>query len=350
MALSEIYVDPSIAADSGTGTIGDPFGDLEYAIEQTTFDTTNGTRVNIKAGTAEVLAANLATAMADTVTTVAWAPTSAAPCVFQGYTAVAGDGGIGEISGGGSVPIIENATQSDVHLKDLKLGNVGANHVIRLDNFCSLVRCEIHTNTGSGLNAVLMDNYNEIMECYFHDCEDPAGNVINTNTICVIAYNYFINNDVTSGTIVDADGSRVENNIIVITEADNSGIVALNNGSIRNNSIYNSTGAGTGAGIKTNDTTHQGVIEGNLVEGFAGAGGVGIEYTNDVVFHSRGNSVYNCTTAYSTGSGAELLIDEDNETLTASPFTDAANGDFDPVDTGNVREGSLPNVIGGGFV
>ena len=46
MAFSEVYVDPSIAADSGTGTIGDPFGDLEYAIEQSTFDTTNGTRVN----------------------------------------------------------------------------------------------------------------------------------------------------------------------------------------------------------------------------------------------------------------------------------------------------------------
>ena len=55
MALTEIYVDPSIAADSGTGTIGDPFGDLEYAIEQTTFDTTNGTRLNVKAGTDDFL-------------------------------------------------------------------------------------------------------------------------------------------------------------------------------------------------------------------------------------------------------------------------------------------------------
>ncbi len=54
MALTEIYVDPAIAADSGAGTEGSPYGDLEYAIEQETFDLTNGTRVNIKAGTDEL--------------------------------------------------------------------------------------------------------------------------------------------------------------------------------------------------------------------------------------------------------------------------------------------------------
>ena len=43
---TELYVDPSIAADSGAGTIGDPYGDLEYCIEQETFDLTNGTRIN----------------------------------------------------------------------------------------------------------------------------------------------------------------------------------------------------------------------------------------------------------------------------------------------------------------
>ena len=44
MAITEVYVDPSIAGDSGVGTIGDPYGDLEYAIEQETFDTKKCTR------------------------------------------------------------------------------------------------------------------------------------------------------------------------------------------------------------------------------------------------------------------------------------------------------------------
>lgn len=55
MALTEVYVDPSIAGDSGAGTVGDPYGDLEYALEQVTRDATNGDRFNIKAGTDEIL-------------------------------------------------------------------------------------------------------------------------------------------------------------------------------------------------------------------------------------------------------------------------------------------------------
>ena len=123
MAISEIYVDPSIAADSGTGTIGDPFCDLEYAIEQTTFYTTNGTRVNVKAGTDEVLAAVINTAMADTGTTVAWVPAIAAQMIVQGYTAAAGDGGIGGISGGGSIGIM--TTDQFVSFIDMHLHNCG---------------------------------------------------------------------------------------------------------------------------------------------------------------------------------------------------------------------------------
>ena len=99
MAITEIYVDPSINADSGTGAIGTPYGDLEWAIEQATFDTTNGTRINIKAGTAEILAASLDTALNSASPSAAWVPTPTAQLIFQGYTTAAGDGGKGDIDG-----------------------------------------------------------------------------------------------------------------------------------------------------------------------------------------------------------------------------------------------------------
>ena len=123
MALTELYVDPSIAADSGAGTIGDPYGDLEYCLEQEDYDLTNGIRVNIKAGTDEVVAAELSVAMASTAApgkSVAWVPTQAAPCVFQGYTTAAGDGGKGGISGGGSVSIYSDTALDFVHFVDLQ--------------------------------------------------------------------------------------------------------------------------------------------------------------------------------------------------------------------------------------
>lgn len=87
MALTEIYVDPSIAGDSGAGTIGDPYGDLEYAIEQITFDTSNGNRINIKAGTDEVLAVELGAAISG----ASISPSETAPLIFQGYTTTAGE-------------------------------------------------------------------------------------------------------------------------------------------------------------------------------------------------------------------------------------------------------------------
>jgi hypothetical protein len=56
--MADIYVDPSINANTGTGTIGDPYGDLQYAITSTT-QGTSGDQFNIKSGTAEVMAGSL---------------------------------------------------------------------------------------------------------------------------------------------------------------------------------------------------------------------------------------------------------------------------------------------------
>ena len=108
MPITEVYVDPSINFDSGTGTLVDPYGDLEYAIREETFDLVNGTRLNIKAGAVETLVAPLNTSFADTSVSIAWpiGATGTPSVTLQGYTATAGDGGQGDISGGGLVSIL----------------------------------------------------------------------------------------------------------------------------------------------------------------------------------------------------------------------------------------------------
>ena len=50
-ALTQYYVDPAINANSGTGTIGDPYGDLQYALNTLTRDPTDGDQINVKATT-----------------------------------------------------------------------------------------------------------------------------------------------------------------------------------------------------------------------------------------------------------------------------------------------------------
>jgi hypothetical protein len=343
MAISEIYVDPSIAADSGTGAISDPFGDLEYAIVQTTFDTTNGTRVNIKAGTEEVLAATLKTSLADTSVSAAWITSTAARLVFRGYTAAAGDGGIGSISGGGSVTILTDAAgRNYTSFIDLKLHNTGAYASIAMNDYCNLIRCEIHNTQGCYLG-----DYSRIMGCHIYDTGAPAARVEDYG---LIAFNVI---DTVTGTHTASRaielygaGNTVYRNIIKV-DGGTAGILCNRSSYFLNNSIYSA--GGTGSGFSNVGANSGGlVVMSNIVEGFSGSGGVGFNFgtsgTSLAVY--SGNSAYNNDTNYV----APALFTEfddfgDNEALAASPFTDPANMDFSPIDTGSVKEGSAPNAF-----
>ena len=340
MALTEIYVDPSIAADSGTGTIGDPFGDLEYAIEQTTFDTTNGTRVNIKAGTDEVLAAELDAALADTVTTVAWTPSRTAPLVFQGYTTAAGDGGVGGIDA--NTGHILSTTRAYIQLRDLHLHNVNATYAVQFAGaYCGIINCEINNVTGI---AVSFAAGGLVKRCYIHDVSSTG---INCNS--GIVSECFLKNGTKSfsnAILSSSVYSQIRNNIISISGATN-GITGNLLLSVRGNSIFSVNGTGTG--ILGGGSANIGDLTNNVVEGFSGAGGAGIDLSaaNVTVYSYGGNSVYNCTTDF-TAVGNQIYYDwGGSETLTASPFTDPLNNDFSPVDTGSVKEGAVPQTLAG---
>jgi hypothetical protein len=345
---SEIYVDPAINADSGTGTSGDPFGDLEYAIEQTTHDTTNGTRVNIKAGTDEVLAAALQTALADTVTTPAWVGFKTAPIIFQGYTTTAGDGGKGGISGGGSVGIMNGAVLDYVLFVDLHLHNCGSQAIIDLDNFCSVINCELDNTTGDGIH---LDADGLISGCYLHNIGGVGAELLNTG---LVTFCYFLNetNDFSAAITLTTD-SFADRNLIKIDGASD-GIRLGDKSSASHNSIWSN--AGTGKGFVPTAANKLIIhLLNNLVEGFSGAGGVGFDLSTSgtAIYLYGGNAAYDNTTEYSAPNDyviLELGGAASNETLSASPFTDAANGDFSPVNTGNVKEGSLPADFADGAI
>lgn len=345
MAITEIYVDPSIAADSGLGTLVSPYGDLEYAIEQETFDTTNGTRINIKAGTDEILAAALQTALADTSVSIAWVPTEAAPLVFQGYTSAAGDGGIGGISGGGSVGVMTDAVLDYVNFIDLHLHNCGAANVLDLDNYCSVIRCEVDNTTGSGISV---DSLCLVSQCYVHNTNGSAIAIVTG----MANYNRVENGTNKFSTAISSSNAFVERNIIKIDGSTSGILLIADTGGINHNSVWSD--GGTGFGIRLNPSTITISVMNNLVEGFSGTSGLGYDMDGAAVGIKvyGGNSAYNNETNYTAPSNhvvQQLGGASSNETLTASPFKDAANGDFSPVDTGSVREGALPQVFGGGF-
>jgi len=337
-APNEVYVDPSLAADSGTGSIGDPYGDLEFALESVT-PNANGDRINIKAGTDEVLEFAL-----DIVVDYG-TPTLTAPLIFQGYTTAAGDNGKGGISGGGSVSITNLVTLDFVHFIDLHLHNCGSANIVGLDNDCSVLRCELNNTSGAGIDV---DDRCLIMGNYLHDIGD---NGIFAGSGSLISSNFLENGTKTFNRAIRAgQGACVYRNIISVGSNTDGINISGNSCNVINNSVWSN--AGTGQGIVANNTRMALAVLNNLVEGFSGTGGVGFEFSGagTAVGVYAGNSAFDNATEF--GAPNDFTLDDwkgaGNETLSASPFTDAAAGDFNPIDTGAVKEGSLPDTFGEG--
>lgn len=315
---TQIYVDPAIAADSGTGTIGDPYGDLQYALNTATRDATNGDQFNVKAGTSEILAAALSWTTYGT-------PTATAPCIIRGYTSAANDGGQGVVSGNGSVACITSSALDHIKLIDMRFTNCGGNLIISLDANILMLNCEIDTGTNGG--AILGGN-SHVINCYFHNTTSTGVQLGNGS---VAAFCTFRNetNDFVRGVHINNTNCAVIFNLFDLDGAS----VGINvNGStqfIAFNSIYSN--GGTGKGIANATSTHTDVvIINNTVAGFSGAGGMGIQITSQNANLYGYNLAYNNTTNYSITGDVNVDLGN-NDTAGAIPFVDAPNDDFDPI-------------------
>lgn len=310
---NDYYVDPSLNANSGTGTLGNPFGDLQYALNNITRSTTVGDQINIKAGTAEVMSSAITLATYGTPTT---------SLIFAGYTSAANDGGVGEITFGGTNANVFAATYNQVHLKSMKVGNFGTGNLNMGGTNCSVLLSEIHTFSG---NATITGN---LVASHIHTHTGAAFCVILNNTV---AYGNLIRSQAPRGLYGNGSGVQAIGNVIVNSAAGTNGIEVFSVGSgnvVLNNSIINTT-AGTGAGIVLTSTTHanQTTVANNIIQGWSGAGGAAIKFTSSTrpVAMIRNNRWFNCTSGI---SGSDYLMEMDNSSLAASPFTDVANLDF----------------------
>jgi hypothetical protein len=350
MALTELYIDPSIAADSGAGTVGDPYGDLEYCLSATAgeaFDTTNGTRINIKSGTAEVLSAPLD--LSDFTT--GGGPSQTAHLIFQGYTAAADDGdwdaqtGIGAIGCDGNT-MFASQTYDFMHFRHLEIfGKAGAGYtyLIDIDDYCTFVECELHTH--SGTDALLRLNLaGMVIRCHFHTVTSAEMCLYIQSAGLTVMHSYFdlVGSSATVAIYAAGYGQAIIGNIIRV-DGSGSGIQMPCRSSVcANNSIHSA--GGTGDGIKGYTSySSPAYIGNNIIEGFSGSGGNGFDASTVTGLYTvfANNYVTNCETNYSAvpvyhdDGGNEDIAD-------TTAFTDADNENFTPVDTGNVKEGSWP--------
>lgn len=322
MALTHYYVSPASGNDTtGNGTIGTPWATVQKALNTITRNATDGDQINVQAGGTDTLGAALTLATYGT-------PTAAAPLIIRGYTSAADDGGVGVISGGGSYGIINNGTGIDyLHLWDLRLTNCGGNYVVGyLKNYSSIVNCEVDGSTSS--HGILVNGTVLVERCYVHDV---AGHGIYVASGALVRHCYITSYGATSAHYalsLEAPNARAHFNIVRATDVDVNGIYGNGAGCECFGNIIRAAANGTGKGINVTAQTNV-VIANNIIEGFSGSGGVGLAFNSAAVcalYHS--NAFYNNATNVS-GTPKIVGVTGNNDTLSASPFVDAANGDFD---------------------
>jgi hypothetical protein len=337
MAVTNYFVDPAINANSGTGTIGDPFGDLQYALNNVTRNSTDGDMFHIKAGTAEVLTADLSLATYGT-------PTAAAALYFQGYTATAGDGGIGEISGGGSVGIYDlgnNASKTFLHFWDMKLGNCGAARILSLGATCSLVNCEVHTSTAT--LAVNVTGGFRAVGCLFRDISGTSNVSISSGEGSFV-YCVFRSSGGTQVLNATSSGFVTVVGCVFDLSTDTSLSGSLATGTYVGNTFYTAAANTLGLLRTGSNSNSAAVVVNNVVVGSSGTGGIGYQLETAQAIHG-GNAYYNNTTNQSASATNKAAYElKAPLSLGANPFVDAANDDFNLATGSTAIEAAWPSA------
>jgi hypothetical protein len=313
MAATDYYVDPGATVDTGSGTLGSPWAPrssgkaaVQHALDTITRDTTNGDRINIKSGTNDVLNASLDFTNYGT-------PTSVAPIILQGYTSSQADRGVGVIDGNATYSVYDSTTFDFLHLIDLEITNSGSNVLFRTDdyNYWENVKFSSCTNA----IGAYFGNLNAAINCFFEDLTGDFGFNIGAQNFAGWCYS-----DNIGLTDLGSLWGYGLFNILYLGSDTTFGQIYLGSDdqvACIHNTVYNS--ASVAAGISASRDAWMHLFHGNVVEGFSGAGGEGIDVssmtTNDGS-HLEYNVVNNCTTAYVDAD--HWVVERDNETGSAS--------------------------------
>jgi hypothetical protein len=345
VARTEYWCDPAIAGDSGTGTEVDPYGDLQYALNQITRDATNGDIIHVKAGTAEVLAAKISLASYGAL------PGQDVGLAICGYATTAGDGdietgtGMAEIDCNGFAFIGEGTT-TGLHLINLKVHNCGANAAIRNSSASTVTECEIYDCD----TAVFSGTDTAVYHCHIHDITGAQGVHLGTQATTLVVSTFFESGSLgqywsNGGPLFgfNSRGCAVLDTIIYMASGHTSTASGVGSSSFswnytQGNSVF-AENTPTGDGIFQNSVRNLG-NDLNLIEGFDGTGAYAIQSGANTAT-SLYNAEFNCDNAFNTV--VETITFED-ETLSSTGFAKSGGISFanrltyfENVDTGSVR-------------
>jgi len=336
MALTNYYVDPGGGSDvTGDGSIDTPWASVQHALDTITRNSTDGDQINIKAGTADVLAAPLSLATYGT-------PTTHVPLVIRGYSNAAGDGGFGQITAGGDFHCTDG-TFTNTFFINLDVTSVAGRYALSSTGERNhAIACKV---SGAGKGITLAGAGSSVVGCWVETAQAMGISVGGGSAL----YNYVREPSLNAWSAYQewnaiavqltgtAAGAAIGN--ICVLNNNNvdmaRGIVLVEGrgSTVMHNAVVN-LAAGRGAGIEMrcsygSNLSHV-LVANNIVCGFSGVGGKGVAVSGsnpNIVRLMAGNALYNCATPYSYNALPPVLAFGDI-TLAADPFTDAANGDF----------------------
>jgi len=330
LGRNEYYVRPTNGSDvAGQGTShATAYQTLNFAVSDITSTHgvnagTRSDRINICDEATAVVTSNV------TYTSQLYGRT------YEGYTSVAGDGGIGVLNmgtTGGTARYFNSRTYTN--FKNLEI--FGGLNPLRLSSGTAQ-NVKIH-DTASGCidlatNAMLIDceayNINNFFvtatsgQCTIIGCKFWPGTGSGISGIGIaLGFNSRV-----SRTIVDI-GTGTNNAIQCnssINMIDGCSIVSRGNASTSSHAVR----------VSSIQTT----ISNCLIQGWSATGQVAIQTTGSTynIFSVSNNAFYDNDTDYPTGS---VMSASDNENPGASLFVDLASDDYTPANIGNIRNGS----------
>lgn len=323
-APSAYFVDPTSGTDDTVGdrgtVVGNPWKSVQFALDSITRDATDGDVINVKAGGTDTLSAGL--------NYTSYGVSSAtSPLIVRGYTSAAGDGGIGVISGGGSVGIFTTA-RSGVHIIDMHLHTCGAATIFNGGQENRLINVELDNTTG---RAFSMSTNTLCYNCHFHNFGvQNAPGTTNTVMRCV-----FDIDGKTPGWLMLPNAGLCLIDCLLIGGGATACIRPLDDTKVIGCVFFGA--GGTGKGIHHNGGRDGALILNNIFEGFSGSGGVAVDLHADTILSAYSHNSF-FDNATDTVNVFTDIFGSVNEVLSESPFTNAAGDDFStPDNVGKVR-------------
>lgn len=337
MAVSDYFCDYGGGDDTtGNGTIGTPWKTIQKAFNTITRNSTDGDRVNVKAGTAQVLSAALTLATYGT-------PTLAAPLYLEGYTSAQGDGGIGDINGNAGNFNMWTSNYNYRHIRNMIMRNTGNAVIFNGATFSTLYNCELHTSSNGA--PIVLSHYNRMVNCYVHGMTGAIPVTLSGNGNCILDHCLIDHTYATTSGIAVSNGNDATrvSNCIVIARTSAIGIRTGQRREVQNCAVWSN--GGNGIGIQVVATNQEAVgISNCVIAGFSGSGGIGLDVSaSGLVCSLLGPNIFYDNDTDMSGS-PKVVIRQTDTTGGGAPFANPGSGDFTLAD--EYKALGWPDVIG----